>query len=169
MIDLKDKREVVDHYKRSIEFAMFLRNIDNTKWRTQIDKDKWTIAEVLGHFIPWDEFVKNKRVPYFMQNRVFPKGPNVEAMNKTSALNARKNSQIQTINAFVQGRKELINAISTIPTDMWSKEIVIGTSKLILSDYFTGLVKHDLHHFNQIYKVLNGREKYIEKMEDFTI
>lgn len=163
---MKDKREVIDHYKQSIEFAMFLKDIDNISWRTQIDKGKWTIAEVLGHLIPWDEFVIHKRVPYFMQNSIFPKGPNVEEMNKSSALNARKNSQTQTINAFVHGRRELINAISSISSDMWSKEIVIGTSKLILSDYFTGLAKHDLHHFNQIYKVLNERKKYIEKKED---
>lgn len=49
------KKQILDHYQNSIDFVMSLKRLSEKEWRTQIGEDKWTIAEVIGHFPPWDQ------------------------------------------------------------------------------------------------------------------
>ncbi|MGX9135003.1 hypothetical protein ACWV26_11595 [Rummeliibacillus sp. JY-2-4R] len=57
----KFKEEIIKHQLDSIEFVKSLNALSEKEWRTQIEYGKWTVAEIIGHFKPWDEFVLHKR------------------------------------------------------------------------------------------------------------
>lgn len=146
----KYKKEISNHHLNSIEFVKSLDSLSEIEWRTQIEEGKWTIAEIIGHFIPWDEFVIKYRLPYIFSDIELPKGPDTEKTNSESASISRKENKQETINKFISIRKELYEAIIKIPDNCWEKKISIGKTEIILYEYLNGLAEHDCHHFEQI-------------------
>lgn len=128
--------------------------MNEKQWRTKIAEGKWTIAEIIGHFIPWDMFVLQHRIPYFFSNEPLPKGLEAARLNVDSAAQAREHTKEMTIGQFIAGRERLVAAIKEISNDAWQKELVIGQITLSVSAYFRELAEHDLHHFIQINNAL---------------
>ncbi|WP_052044338.1 DinB family protein [Alkalihalobacillus alcalophilus] len=85
----KIKKEILKHYNDSISFVESLNELTDNQWRLCIQDGKWSVAEIIGHFIPWDDFVLKRRIPYFFSDEDFPKGPNVNQMNDKSSFKAR--------------------------------------------------------------------------------
>ncbi|WP_419893827.1 hypothetical protein [Oceanobacillus kimchii] len=81
----KYKKDIMNHHLNSIEFVKSLASLSEIEWRTQIEEGKWTIAEIIGHFKPWDEFVIKNRLPYIFSDIELPKGPDTEKTNSESA------------------------------------------------------------------------------------
>lgn len=150
----KFKEEIIQHQLDSIEFVKSLNTLSEKEWRTQIEDGKWTVAEIIGHFKPWDEFVLHKRLPYFFSEHEFPKSPESEKINAESANNSRAEKQQVTIDKFISTRKELYKAIIEIPNDCWTEKISIGKTTLSMYEYFRGLAQHDHHHFDQIKNII---------------
>ncbi|WP_411238378.1 hypothetical protein [Bacillus altitudinis] len=46
-----------------------------------------------------------------------------------------------------------------IETSRWTTPFLIGQTELTLLSYFQGLIKHDLHHMEQIKKVLSTERR----------
>lgn len=153
MIESKD--QVIRHYQGTIDKAFRWRLLTNKEWRTPIAEGKWTIAEVVGHFAPWDEFVRLKRIPYFLSGDPLPKSLDVEQTNRERALTSQSRSQEDTIAEFIHNRKRLITAIEQIENERWEREYMFNQTALTLSAYFQGLLEHDVHHFRQIASVWN--------------
>ena len=152
------KKKILDHYQNSIDFVKSLKRLSEKEWRTQIGEDKWTIAEVIGHFPPWDQFVMQHRIPYIFSDLELPKGPDTEKTNSASAKISRMEEKEETIHRFIAARKELYEAIQQIPDGCWEKRIRIGKTKMFLYEYFYGLMEHDRHHFGQINRTLQSGE-----------
>ncbi|QHE52822.1 DinB family protein [Pontibacillus sp. HMF3514] len=161
----KFKKVIINHHLESIQFVKSLDCLSEKEWRTQIEDNKWTIAEIIGHFKPWDEFVIHKRLPYLFSDSALPKGPNSENLNTESASISREQSKEATINEFISIREKLYKAINIIPDQQWEKKFSIGETELSLYEYLNGLAKHDIHHFEQIKKVLNRNDKMFERKQ----
>ncbi|MFJ6209083.1 DinB family protein [Lysinibacillus sp. NPDC092081] len=149
-----DKHQVISHYEKSIVFVESLANINEEQWRTPIGPGKWTVAEVIGHLTPWDEFVLKQRLPFLFTKEGLPKGPNVEEMNVRAARDSRAQSKEETIANFINQRHQLMDALYQIVDKQWQQPFTIGATELTLHSYFASLVDHDLHHFSQIQKGL---------------
>ncbi|MUK87992.1 DinB family protein [Ornithinibacillus sp. L9] len=149
-----NKQKIINHYEESLRWVKSLGNVTEEQWRRQIGKGKWTVAEVIGHLIPWDEFVLNKRIRFFFKQTDLPKGPQVHEVNNRAAIESQKRSKEETIEYFVRMRKQLIEEIQQVADELWLEELIIGTTTLTLFDYFSGLVQHDEHHFQQIKAVV---------------
>lgn len=67
--------EIVWHNEESIRFMQALGTLTDEEWRRPLGPGKWTVAEVAGHFAPWDRFVLEQRLPYFFAEGPLPKGP----------------------------------------------------------------------------------------------
>lgn len=162
----QDKNEILSHYERSIAFVESLANVTEEQWRTPIEAGKWTVAEIIGHLTPWDEFVLKQRLPFLFIKESLPKGPAVEEMNASASYNSCVQSKEETIANFINQRHQLMNALHPIDDQQWQKSFKIGTSELTLYGYFASLVDHDLHHFSQIQKVLKnvGAIKWISSI-----
>ena len=149
------KQQIIMHYEQSLLWLTYLSNVSETEWRLPIQQGKWSVAEVIGHLIPWDEFVVNERLPFFFTNNALSKGPNVEQMNTEAARISRTQSKEQTVQAFLKSRRLLLHALQGLSDEQWQRSFAIGRSELTLYSYFSGLVEHDQHHFLQIQNVLN--------------
>ena len=150
----EDKMKVLNHYQESIDWVNSLRKLSEENWRTPIEVGKWTIAEVIGHLIPWDEFVLNQRIPYLFSTEELPDSPDTEFVNQQAAKLSREWSKDKTINLFMDRRNSLIRSLSDLPEELWTQEVHINRNNLSLVHYFAGLIEHDDHHFNQIQNVL---------------
>ncbi len=146
----KLKEEIIQHKLYSIEFVQSLNMLSEKEWRTQTGEGKWTVAEIIGHFVPWDEFVLHKRLPYLFSDDELPKSPDSEEMNARSASISREQTKQTIIDHFVSTRKVLLKAINEISNNHWEAKFSIGKTTLSLYEYFQGLAQHDLHHFEQI-------------------
>lgn len=144
------KELVLAHYQKTITWVGNLENVTEKEWRTPIENDKWTVAEIVGHFKPWDEFVLCQRLPYLFQNKKLLKAPDNEVMNKESAAFSREHAKETIITEFIVSRKKLMKAINDLPDNLWEKEFYVGRNKHTLFSYFEALKEHDLHHFVQI-------------------
>lgn len=121
----------------------------------RIAKGKWTIAEIVGHFKAWDEFVINSRIPYIYVKGNFPMVPDSEGINQQSAVISRSEKQQITIYKFLTTRMMLMATIEKIPDELWTEKFSIGKTHFTLSEYFSGLVQHDIHHFDQIKQTIS--------------
>jgi uncharacterized protein (TIGR03083 family) len=148
-----DKHQIIFHYEKSIVLVESLANITEEQWRTPLGPGKWTVAEVIGHLTPWDEFVVNQRLPFLFTEEGLPKGPDVEEMNANAAKSSRAQSKEETIADFINQRQRLIDALYQIVDEQWRQPFAIGASELTLYGYFASLVDHDLHHFSQIQNI----------------
>ncbi|MFA1822935.1 DinB family protein [Virgibacillus oceani] len=83
-----------------------LNNLSENQWRSKIGKGKWTVAEVIGHLTPWDEFVLHNRIPYLFTDDMLPKGPAAGNVNVKSASGAREQEKKVTIDDFILVRSD---------------------------------------------------------------
>ncbi|WP_284139589.1 DinB family protein [Virgibacillus sp. LDC-1] len=148
------KKQIIEHYKQTMMWVRGLESLTEKEWRTQTSRGKWTIAEVIGHLTPWDEFIITKRIPYLFKTEMLPAGPNVEIMNQAAAKASRESRKEETIQTFLHVRERLLEEIMNLSNDQWKQTIRIGKNELTLFEYFNGLTEHDNHHFNQIKSAL---------------
>jgi len=99
-----DKHQIISHYEKAIVFVESLASITEEQWRTSIAPGKWTVAEVIGHLTPWDEFVVKQRLPFLFTGESLPKGPTVEELNTSAAKDSRAQSKEETIANFIKQR-----------------------------------------------------------------
>jgi len=148
------KEKILMHHKNVLEWVISLESISEEQWRRPIDEGKWSVAEIIGHFIPWDRFVLESRIPYFKIGKEMPPGPDPDELNHQAAKESRKRSKHETIEAFILTRQKLHKAILTVDDQEWHREITIGKSKITIHDYFNNLAKHDEHHMKQINELI---------------
>ena len=146
------------HFENSVEWVKNLGNLTEEEWRTPIAKGKWTIAEVIGHFPAWDQFILEKRLPYLFDKQILPEGPDEDVLNQQSSLESKTKTKEEIISKFITVRRSLIIAVNNIEDGLWEKKIHIGQKTIKLIDYLNGSVEHDEQHFGQIQKVLDRFE-----------
>ncbi len=153
---MNKKDEIMTHQLNAINLVSGLENLSEPEWRTASGEGKWTLAEIIGHFVPWDEFIMQKRLPYLLldQDQDLLKGPESQYLNIESALISRNEDLHTTIQKFIATRTALYRLLNDAPDQKWEKTCFIGSHKFSFYEYFKGLAEHDPHHFSQIKKVL---------------
>lgn len=66
-----NKDTVIQHYEHSIEWAKSLMEVTDEEWRRAIADGKWSTAEIIAHFVPWDEFILKARLKEFWNDRPY--------------------------------------------------------------------------------------------------
>ncbi|MES9726799.1 MULTISPECIES: DinB family protein [Bacillus] len=150
-----NKESIIDYYEHSIEWVQSLTELTDKEWRRAIADGKWSTAEIIAHFVPWDEFILNDRLKEFWNDQPLPQAPDVHKMNQQSAERARKEKKSETIGRFIAVRTELLQEMKKIEPSRWNELFFIGQTKLTLLRYFQGLNEHDIHHMKQIIKLLS--------------
>ncbi|GAF64877.1 hypothetical protein BTS2_1773 [Bacillus sp. TS-2] len=148
------KEKILNHYMMTINFVTSFHDISDQQWRTPIEKDKWTIAEVISHLTHWDLFILEKRIPYLWSSEPLPKAGSVEDMNHYAASLARQQSKETTIYEYIKTRNQLYKSVHEISASKWEVDFHIGTTKLKVYKYLNDLAEHDSHHLKQIKQFL---------------
>ncbi|MFJ9461804.1 DinB family protein [Viridibacillus arvi] len=160
MSEIESKQLILKHYKKSIQYIESFKRLSDDCWLTPIEESKWSVCEIIGHLVPWDNFILENRLPYLINLKQELESPNVKEMNHIAALESRNITKDEGIKKFRLIRIKLVNEITKIPASQFNREINIGTSRLTITEYFKGLIEHDLHHFQQIDEFLNKCNKY---------
>lgn len=147
---LLEKKSIIAHLKQSIDWVESLTGLNENDWRKPVGLDKWSVAEVIGHFKPWDEFVFNQRLPYLLKQASLPKAPDANSLNHESVKISRENTKEFIIEEFVNTRKRLLKTLIELKDEFWEDEFTLGVSKFMLASYFHRLKEHDIKHFQQI-------------------
>lgn len=154
-----NKETVIDHYEHTLEWVQSLAEVTDEEWRHAIADGKWSIAEIIAHFVPWDEFILHDRLKEFWSDRALCKAPDVHEMNRQSAERARHEERSETIGRFIAVRTKLLQEMKKIEASRWTTPFLIGQTELTLSSYFQGLIKHDLHHMEQVKQALSTKRR----------
>ncbi|MEK4182539.1 DinB family protein [Bacillus sp. FSL K6-1145] len=154
-----NKDTVIKHYEHTLEWVQSLTELTDKEWRRAIADGKWSIAEIIAHFVPWDEFILHDRLKEFWNDRALCKAPDVHEMNIQSAERARHEERSETIGRFFAIRTELLQEMKKIEASRWTTPFLIGQTELTLSSYFQGLIKHDLHHMEQVKQALSTKRR----------
>ncbi|WP_175986981.1 DinB family protein [Bacillus sp. Marseille-Q1617] len=152
---MKERREqILFHHQEMIRWVKSLSSISKEAWLRPTEKNKWSIAEIISHFSPWDDFVVSKRLPYLGTGEPLPSTPDPQVLNEQAALLARSTEQAAVIQSFIDSRSQLIASLQEILDESWGQTFKLGEKEMDLSDYVEGLAEHDLHHKQQIEKAL---------------
>lgn len=147
---LKEKSEILAHHQNFITFIHSLKSFDENLLRKPIEDGKWSVIEIVGHFCPWDEFVLQHRIPYLLKGKRLPKGPSVDDLNTHSSLLARNEAVENTLEKCIGIREDLLSQLDQISDLNWMSELQINDANIAFYEYLKGLMKHDLHHIDQI-------------------
>ena len=152
----QSKEKIIESYIESIQYVNMFMTIPNDVVRQPIAHGKWSIVEIIGHLIAWDEIVLEKRMPYILSDQPLPLLPFVELINEQAAKEAFSRSPLEVFGKFIFTRKALIRQIERLNEDSWIREFKINHSTLTFASYFSGLIQHDKHHFQQCNDYLIG-------------
>lgn len=146
-----DKESIIQEKRNLVHWVLSLKNISNDLWLKPFREGSWGIADVISHFISWDKFIINNRVSYLLRDECFPNiTVDVESINKEASKYARLGVlKDDLINEFISVREELLNLIEIIPKEKFCQPFH-GRGNTTLSEYFEGLIEHDLKHREQI-------------------
>ncbi|MCM3231000.1 hypothetical protein O3S73_018195 [Bacillus altitudinis] len=99
-----NKDTVIKHYQHSIEWVQSLTELTDKEWRSAIAEGKWSIAEIIAHFVPWDEFIlhdrlkskkgrekRDDRAVYCCQNRIASRNEENRNISLDYTLSDRSN------------------------------------------------------------------------------
>lgn len=111
---------------------------------------KWSTCEIIGHLIFWDQFLIEKRLPALLLGMEKVVTPKVHEANEIAASMSKEKLKGEVIHEFIEERQRLLTVINELFHEVFDQTFSIGKSHLTLSDYFKGLMDHDLHHFQQI-------------------
>lgn len=156
---MKQKQHIVELYEQTINWVKSLSDLSEEQWRIPVAPGKWMIAEVVGHFTPWDIFILEQRLPYFFKGCILPPSPNVDETNRLASEKSNVKPKEELIITFVTTRAQLIAAIKEIPNEYWDYPLNLKTKEISLTDYFLGLLDHDDRHVKEIREALRKYEK----------
>jgi hypothetical protein len=142
---LKGKREIYNWVKK-------LDSVDEQMWFQPISEGKWAIADVISHFIAWDRFCMDYRMPYMEKALPFPKlDVNVDHVNKTASVYARSGiTKKQLIQEYYQTRGMLLSILEEWPEELFDKVVKLGSIEIKVVDYFSSHIEHDQEHIKKI-------------------
>jgi len=147
-----DKQEIMAEKLSLIDWCVSLNGLTHDIWFRPFKVGSWGIADVISHFISWDQFLLDYRLPFIIRSTEFPEVKvDVENINVEASRYARSGiNKASLINEFISKREELVSQIELIPAERFHEQIIIGKNSLILSNYFSDLIEHDQTHRNQI-------------------
>lgn len=147
-----NKTQIIEKKLSLIDWCETLKGLSDDIWFAPFKEGSWGTADVIAHFISWDQFLLDYRVPYIIRSEQFPAiKVDVEAINADSSCYARSGiTKDNLINEFVSIRKQLAAQINSIPAERFQEQLTFSNSSTTLADYFTGLIEHDQRHKQQI-------------------
>ncbi|CAI8847455.1 DinB family protein [Bacillus pseudomycoides] len=155
-----DKESILKEKLSLIEWCQGLKDLPDDIWFLSLRKGSWGIADVISHFIIWDKFLMQYRLPYFISGESLPHvSIDVEEMNKGAINYARSGiSKEEVINQLVFTRKRLVSLIKRVPDRNFNTYYQLGKENMKLNDYFWTLIQHDVKHKEEIVDFLKSNQ-----------
>ncbi|MDZ5471533.1 DinB family protein [Bacillus sp. 31A1R] len=152
-----DKEQIVKRKLLLTEWAKKLYSIPDEVWFKPFNQGTWGTADVISHFISWDQFLIENRLPFLLREESFPAMVfDSELINKSASEYARSGiSKENLLSEFILIRKSLVSLIELLPLATFKRPYPLKKD-ISISEYFIGLINHDLKHKEQIDEFLNS-------------
>lgn len=146
-----NKESIMKEKISLIEWSLTLKNISNDLWFKPFREGSWGTADVISHFISWDKFMIENRISFLLRDEGFPKiDINAKLINKEASEYARSGiSKVDLISEFIYVRKDLVAQLGKVQPEKFDQPCP-GKEHITLSEYFVGMIDHDLKHKEQI-------------------
>lgn len=145
------KKDLIERYSSLIPWVQSLVKISDDLWFSPFAPGKWGTADVIAHFISWDQFIIDNRLIYIRNHTPIPeKSVEVEQMNKEASNFARNGIAKEVlIQKCIDTRKQLTELMEEIDEERYSKAL-FKEKEITLNEYLIGFLSHDQKHQEQI-------------------
>ncbi|WP_233254228.1 DinB family protein [Salipaludibacillus keqinensis] len=141
--------KTLNQFEKMTDYILELKELPEERLCEPIKEGKWSIRQIVGHLYYWDQFNLDKMVPYMAEGADLPTFPDHDQHNEEAMSFIEDYSVEPLIDRFVLTRKELIEEISRVGSDV---RFTIGGGKRKFSgeSFIKIFIKHDAHHQKQI-------------------
>ncbi|ETI68257.1 DinB family protein [Neobacillus vireti] len=153
------KEDIIKEKLALIDRVHSLKALSDDLWFLPFREGSWGIADVISHFIAWDQFMIDNRISYLLKNEPFPQmAIDVEEINRSASRYARSGiTKGQLIDEFITKRKQLLSLLSELDAERFARPLP-GRENIILGNYFVGMIEHDEKHMVQIESFINQNQ-----------
>lgn len=154
-----NKEDIINEKLALIDRLHSLKTLSDDLWFLPFREGSWGIADVISHFIAWDQFMIDNRISYLLKNEPFPQMViDVEEINRAASSYARSGiTKNQLIDEFVSVRNQLLSLINQLDRERFAMPLP-GKENMTLGDYFVGMIEHDEKHMVQIQSFINQNQ-----------
>ncbi|WP_430786766.1 DinB family protein [Virgibacillus flavescens] len=148
----------ISNFKDTTKKIEELKRLPDSTLTTPIQKDKWSIREIIGHVYYWDKFNLEKMVPFMLNDAILQAFPDHDLHNKEALEHIDKFESVeQIIDTFVSTRRKLAAELSSIDEDV-EFQIENEPIEFTVESFVSIFIEHDSHHLQQIDNHLKNRE-----------
>ncbi|MFJ5714490.1 DinB family protein [Neobacillus sp. NPDC093127] len=153
------KEDIIKEKLALIDRLHSLKTLSDDLWFLPFREGSWGIADVISHFIAWDQFMIDNRISYLLKNEPFPQMViDVEEINRAASSYARSGiTKNQLIDEFISVRNQLLTLINQLDRERFAMPLP-GKENMTLGDYFVGMIEHDEKHMVQIQSFINQNQ-----------
>lgn len=153
------KADLLNEQYTLLDWVQGLQKLEEKVWYQPFSEGKWATADVISHFITWDRFLLEHRIPYIRKGLSFPKlDINAEKLNKDASVYARSGiSKEQLIHEYNQTKKMVIAELEELSEEIYNSVIKIGKSEKSVSYYFESHLQHDQKHVQQLLRFVGDK------------
>ncbi|MDF0726693.1 DinB family protein [Cytobacillus sp. S13-E01] len=140
-----------------------LKGLSEVEWKRPITEGKWSISEIVSHFMNWDNYLISNIVPSVKKEE--PLGfPEFDSFNNLASIYAKSGiSQSNLIDEVILTRYHLVKELVDMPEEVITKSLPVNgvtycphtgepySLRYIIKEF----IEHDQHHIQQIKSALS--------------
>ncbi|WP_025028959.1 DinB family protein [Caldalkalibacillus mannanilyticus] len=153
----KTSKQMVEEFKSFIPFVEGLNIIEESIWNKALSEGNWSLKDVISHIMLWDKYFYEEGIEKIkLKQQVTVRHLNFDEFNAKAREYAKNQTKESIIEQFVDYRTRIINDITELQEDEYTKEYKDGDgNKFTIHGYLRGFIPHDKHHKKQIEKVIH--------------
>ncbi|PLT29003.1 DinB family protein [Peribacillus deserti] len=142
-------RNILEEYTRITDFFEQLKTTPEKLFFLAIGENKWSSAAIVAHFIYWDRYILESRLPGMLEGRDLEKSSvHVEEMNDRAKHYAHSGvSKEHLLDEAISWRMKSAQLLKDAD---FNKSFRIGEKPLTLKQFIEGDIEHDRHHMRQM-------------------
>ncbi|MBE4907805.1 DinB family protein [Bacillus luteolus] len=159
---MRDTKAVITSYGEFSKWLISLKELSNEEWIKPIAEGKWSVREMISHFMNWDNYIIATVVPLVKDGEPFG-FPEFESFNKLASSYATSGiSKDDLLDEVILTRNHLVQVLKDMPEEVITKSLPVGGhthcphtgEPYSLIYIIQEFIEHDLHHKRQLQGVL---------------
>ncbi|MFB6365641.1 DinB family protein [Paenibacillus elgii] len=108
----RPKAELLAEFRRLLAFAKVIRSVDSRTWDEPLAPGKWTMKEVVGHLLLWDQYFYESAIGKIAEGKPLTlKHLDFEAFNARAAQYGRGESVSRFAEELILWRSRIVDTL----------------------------------------------------------